>query len=148
MDGVMTEAYGHRLGERARVENAPAIVSRALRNADMAVTEVRCDNPRPGMSGPIRPEDAFLVSVQLRDFPHREYWSDGRRASVCDLRAGETSLHDLRRDPVTLLDKPYHSLVVYLPRAVLDAIADEANAPRIRDLSYKPGVGVNDVRVT
>ena len=148
MDGMISEAYGHRLGERARVENAPAIVSRALRNADMAVTEVRCDNPRPGLSGPIRPEDAFLVSVQLRDFPRREYWSDGRRASVCDLRAGETSLHDLRRDPVTLLDKPYHSLVVYLPRAVLDAIADEANAPRIRDLNYKPGAGVSDVTMS
>lgn len=67
---------------------------------------------------------------------------------MCDLRAGDTSLHDLRRDPVTLLDKPYHSLVVYLPRAVLDVIADEANAPRIRDLSYKPGVGVNDITMS
>jgi AraC family transcriptional regulator len=148
MERVMTEAYGQRLGERARVENAPAIVTRALRNADMAVTEIRCDNPRPGMSGSFRQEDAFLVSLQLRDFPNREYWSDGRRASVCDLRAGETSLHDLMRDPVTLLDKPYHTMVFYLPRAVLDSIADEANAPRIRDLSYKPGAGVNDVTMS
>ena len=58
----MTEAYGHRLGERFRVEKAPAIVTRALRTADIAVTEVRCDNPLPGMSGSIPPEDAFLVS--------------------------------------------------------------------------------------
>src|SRR5258708_16063129 len=36
----------------------------------------------------------------------------------------------------------------YLPRAALDAIADEANAPRIRDLSYKPGAGVNDVTIS
>src|SRR5258708_6640392 len=33
MDGAMTEAYGQRLGERLRVENAPAIVTRALRTA-------------------------------------------------------------------------------------------------------------------
>src|SRR4029077_4954564 len=45
MGGVMTEGYGQRFGERLRVENAPAMVTRALRNADMAVTEVRCDNP-------------------------------------------------------------------------------------------------------
>jgi len=148
MDGAMTEAYGQRLGERFRVENAPAIVSRALRTGSMAVTEVRSDNPLPGMSGSIQPEDAYLVALQLRDVPNREYWEDGRRASVCDLRAGESSLHDLKREPRGLLDKPYHTLALYLPRAALDAIADDANAPPIRDLSYKPGAGVNDVTIS
>ena len=88
----MTEAYGQRLGDALRVENTPAIVTRALRTADIAVTEIRCDNPLPKMSGSIQREDAFLVALQLRDFPNREYWEDGRRASVCDLRVGELSL--------------------------------------------------------
>src|ERR1700741_1540916 len=117
----MTEAYAQRLGEALRVENAPAIVTRTLRNADMAVTEVRCDNPLPEMSGSIQQEDAFLVGLTLRDRPNRQSWEDGRRA-VCDLRAGETCLHDLKRNPKALLDKPYHSLAFYLPRAALDAI--------------------------
>jgi AraC family transcriptional regulator len=144
----MTEAYGQRLGERFRVENAPALVSRALRTGDIAVTEIRCDNPLPEICGPIEQEDAFLVGLHLRDCPNREYWEDGRRASVCDLRAGESSLHDLKRVPTALFDKPYHSLVFYLPRAALDAIADDANVPRIRDLSYEPGAGVNDVTIS
>src|ERR1700681_1949836 len=144
----MTEAYGRRLGERFRVENAPAIVTRALRTADIAVTEIRCDSPLPEMSGSIQQEDAFLVALQLRDLPNREYWEGGRQASVCDLPAGESCLHDLKRDPTVLLDKPYHSLAFYLPRAALDVIADDANAPPIRDLSYKPGVGVNDVTIS
>src|ERR1700730_8465068 len=144
----MTEAYGQRLGERFRVENAPAIVIRALRTADIAVTEIRCDSPRPGMSDPIKQEDAFIVFLQLRDFPIHEYWEDGRQAPVCDLRAGESCLYDLKRDPRGHLDKPYHSLAFYLPRTALDAIADDANAPRIRDLSYKPGAGVNDVTIS
>jgi AraC family transcriptional regulator len=143
----MTGAYGQRLGEALRVENAPAIVTRSLRAADIAVTEIRCDSPLPEMSGSIQQKDAFLVALQLRDFPNREYWEDGRRASVCDLRAGESCLYDLRRDPTALLDKPYHSLAFYLPRAALDAIADEADAPRIRDLSFEPGAGVNDVTI-
>jgi AraC family transcriptional regulator len=145
MEGVMTEAYGQRLGERFRVENAPAIVTRALRNADMAVTELRCDNPRPEMSGSLLREDAFVIGLQLRDFPHREYWEDGRPTSVWDLRAGETCFYDLKREPRGFLDKPYHTLYFYLPSAALDAIADEANAPPIRDLNYKPGAGVNDL---
>src|SRR3984893_10358312 len=144
----MTEAYGRRLGERFRVENAPAIVTRALRTADIAVTEIRCDSPLPEMCGPIQQEDAFLVGLHLRDTPNREYWEDGRRASVCDLRAGESCLHDLKRNPTALFDKPYHSLAFYLPRAALEAIADDANAPRIHDLSYEPGAGVNDVTIS
>jgi AraC family transcriptional regulator len=100
------------------------------------------------MSGSIQREDAFLIALQLRDFPNWEYWEDGRRASVCDLRIGESCLHHLERDPTVLLDKPYHSLFFYLPRAALDAIADEANAPRIRDLSYGPGASVNDVTIS
>src|ERR1700730_18112913 len=148
MDGAMTEAYGRRLGERFRVENRPAIITRALRTADIAVTEVRCDKPLPEMSGSIQQEDAFLVCLHLRDRPSREYWSDGRRAPMCDLRAGESCLHDLKRDPRAVLDKPYHSLAFYLPRAALDAIADEANAPRIRDLTYEPGAGVKDVTIS
>src|ERR1700738_5132011 len=144
----MTETYGQRLGEALRVENAPAIVTRVLLTADIAVTEIRCDNPMPEMSGSIRQEDAFAVALHLRDRPNGEYWEDGRRASVCDVRAGESCLHDLKRDPRGLLDKPYHLLSFYLPRAALDAIADEANAPRIGDLSYKPGAGVNDVTIS
>jgi AraC-like DNA-binding protein len=100
------------------------------------------------MSRPIQREDAFVVTLYLRGIPNREYWEDGRLVSVCDSRAGESSLNDLRRDPFVLLEKPYHSLLFYLPRAALDAIADDANAPRIRDLSYKPGMVVNDVTIS
>jgi AraC-like DNA-binding protein len=144
----MTEAYGQRLGEALRVENGPAIVTRALRTADVAVTEIRCDGPLPEMCGPIQREDAFLVTLHLSDSRNREYWEDGRRVSVCDLRAGESCLHDLKRDPTAFPDKAFHSLVFYLPRAALDAIADDANAPRIGDLSYKPGAGVNDLTIS
>jgi len=143
----MTEAYGQRLGEALRVENAPAIVTRALRTADLAVTEIRCDNPLPEMSRSIQQEDAFIVGLHLRD-SNREYWEDGRRASVCDVRAGESCLHDLKRNPAALFYKPYRSLAFYLPRAALDAIADDINARRIRDLIYEPGVSVNDVTIS
>ena len=106
-------------------------LTRALRNADMAITEVRCDNPPSEMSGSIQKEDAFFIAWQLRDVPNREYWEDGRLASVCDLLAGEILLSDLKREPGSLLDTPFHTLAIYLPRAALDTIADDADAPRI-----------------
>ena len=142
-----SDGYGQRLGERLRVENAPAIITRALRKADIAVTEIRCDDPLPGTTGSIQREDAFLVGLQLRDFPHHEYWEDGQQAPVCDLRTGDSVFYDLKRDPVALLDKPYHSLLFYLPRAALNAIAEDTAAARIGDLNYRPGAGVNDATI-
>jgi AraC family transcriptional regulator len=141
-----TGAYGQRLAETLGVEYAPAIVTRVLRTADMAVTETRWDDPGRGLSGSHRREDAFLVTLALRDYPNRVYWEDGRLASVCDVRAGQTCIHDLKRDPVALLDKPHHVLFFYLPRGALNAIADDADAPRIGDLSHNP-VSFDDATV-
>ena len=142
-----SEGYGQRLADRLRAEQAHAIVTRILRTADMAVTETRCDDPTPGLSHSIQREDAYLVDLTLRDFPNRQYWEDGRQMPVCDLRTGQVVFHDLRRDPVAFLDKPYHELFFYLPRGALNAIADDADAPRIGDLNYRP-VGIDDSTIS
>jgi AraC-like DNA-binding protein len=99
-----------------------------------------------GLSHSIQREDAFLVALTLRDFPNRQYWEDGRQMPVCDLRTGQVDFHDLKRDPVALLDKPSHDLFFYLPRSALDAIADDADAPRIGDLNHKP-VAIDDATI-
>jgi AraC family transcriptional regulator len=132
-----SEGYGQRLAERLQAEQAHAIVTRVLRAAEMAITETRCDNPLLGMSHSIHREDAYLVALSLRDFPNRKYWEDGRQMPVCSLRTGQVDLHDLKRDPVALLDKPYHDLFFYLPRIAIDAIADDAGAPRIGELHHR-----------
>lgn len=144
---VTSEGYGQRLAERLRAEQAHAIVTRVLRTADMAVTETRCDDPVLGLSHSIQREDAFLVALTLRDFPNRQYWEDGRQMPVCGLRTGQVDFHDLKRDPVALLDKPYHDLFFYLPRSALDAIADEADVPRIGDLNHEP-VAIDDATIS
>jgi AraC-like DNA-binding protein len=134
-----SEGYGERLAEHVLAEQAHAIVTRALRTADMAVTETRCDAPAQEMSGSFQREDSFLVTLTLRDFPHREYWEEGRVVSVSDIRVGQSCIHDLKRDPVARLDQPYNVLFWYLPRSALNAIADDAEAPRIGDLDHRTG---------
>jgi len=145
MDGMSeVGAFGRRLGDRFHLDSAPSIVTRTLKKAELAVTEIRGDTTQNAMSESIPREDAFLIALQLRDYPRHQYWEDGRQAPIADLHAGDTTLYDLKRDPVVLLDKPFHSLHFYLPRTALDAIADEAGAPRIGDLHYVPGAGVAD----
>ena len=51
-----------RLGEALLVEDAPALVTRPLRTADMAVTESRSDNPLPQIRGPLPPEEVSIGS--------------------------------------------------------------------------------------
>jgi hypothetical protein len=99
LDGVMKQVWLRR-----------AKAGRPLHNVRRDNIEVRRDHPLPGMSGygSLPREDAFYVGLHLRDFPGRKYWEDGRQAPVHDLRAGQIVICDLKRDPVVLLEKPYH----------------------------------------
>jgi AraC family transcriptional regulator len=141
---VQRGAYGRRLSERFGVYDPPHVVTRSLQRAEIAVTEVRIDQPFGRLSDPIPYEDAFSASLVLRDLPNNSYWEEGREVGLHTLHAGESLIHDLRRSPMVLVDKPMHSLFFYLPRTALDALADEANVPRIEGLRYDPGVGVPD----
>jgi AraC-like DNA-binding protein len=139
------QGYGEGLARRVLFEEQ-AIVTHVLKTTDMAVTETRCHAPTEEMSGSFRSEDSFLVTLTLRDYPNREYWEDGRFHSVSDIRTGQTCIHDLKRDPIARLDKPFHVIFYYLPRSALDAIADDAEAPRISDLDHNP-LGIDDATV-
>lgn len=142
----MTQAgvYGQRLGRGFRVKEAPVLITRSLRSAELAVTEVRNDNPTPDLSGSLPAEDAYLVSLKLRDYPACECWEEGRYVAKEDIRAGATYLYDLKRDPRYVIDKPFHSLFFYLPHSAFGDIARQPGAPRVGELSYAPGVGHDD----
>jgi len=137
-------AYGACLGETYGVKDVPCIITRGPQGAEIAVSEVRVDTPLDRLSDPLPCEDAYSLSLMLRDLPNNSYWENGREAAVRSIRAGESLIHDLRRSPSMLIDKPLHSLLLYLPRTALDALADEASVPRIAELSYEPGVGAPD----
>jgi AraC family transcriptional regulator len=141
------DAYGRSLGEKFGVEDVPCIVTRSLRSAEIAVTELRSDKPLGRLSDPFVREDAYMLSLVLRDLPNTSYWEDGRQVAMNTVQAGQCRIHDLRRSPRVLVDKPLHALVFYLPGTALDALADDANVPRIPELRYEPGVGMPDETV-
>ena len=136
-------AYGRALAAKFGLEEVPSIFSRSLHGAEMAVTEVVVA-PLGRLSDPIPPEDAVTLSLVLRDLPDHRYWEEGRMFRPRSIPAGAIMVHDLRRSPATLVDKPMHSLLLYLPRATLHAVADNAKVPRVDDLHYEPGAGLDD----
>jgi len=74
----------------------------------------------------------------------RELWLDGKPIKTEPLYAGGVVFHDLRQIPQFYFNDPLDSVNYFLPRGILDAIADDAGAARISDLKFTPGVGVRD----
>lgn len=136
--------HGRGLGDKFGSRHAPSVVTRTLSRAEVAVTEILVDQPLGRLSDPLPRIDAFMLCLMLREIPDNAYWEDGRQVSAYSLRAGETTIHDLRREPRALMDKPLHSLLFYVPSTTLHALADQAGVPRISELRYEPGVGILD----
>jgi AraC-like DNA-binding protein len=137
-------AFGRRLGAPFGLPDAPVLVARTLRKAQLAVTRLRCDVHHYGMTAPLAREDAFLVGLACRDCPDREMWEDGKPCVRRPLAAGDTLIYDLKRNPIACLRSPFEPLFFYVPRAALNAVADDAGAPRVGDLHYRPGVPIAD----
>ena len=108
--------YGQRVRQFLRLEHVPpSLITRSLRNAEVAVTETLGGAPVRGLSGGMGLEDAFLVSLKLNDYPDCELWERGECVTKADIRAGATYLYDMKRDPRFVIDKPFHSLPFLSP---------------------------------
>ena len=141
-----TDGYGERFGKRLDVP-APVFFAQKHRKSVVAVTQTRSDAPERRLTTATAIEDAFIVALQLRDFPVHELWVDGKAQPVTRLQAGCSSLYDLRLSQVFNINNPFHSVHFYFPREVIDAIADDAGAARIDELHFTLGVGHDDAVV-
>ena len=140
-------AFGQRLGQPLNLKDAPSLITRSLRSAELAVVETRDDNPVQGLCGALPSDDAFLVSLKFRDYLDCECWERGRCVIKTDIRAGATYLYDLKRDPRYVIDKPFHSLFFYLPRSALDGLTEQSRTSRVGQLACELGVGHDDAIV-
>ncbi|WP_425117142.1 hypothetical protein [Bradyrhizobium sp.] len=55
--------YGEKLAERLQATSASVIMTRVLRKAVIAATEIQSDHPNRGRSKSIPREDAFLIGL-------------------------------------------------------------------------------------
>ena len=82
-------AFGAKLGQPLNLKDAPSLITRTLRSAELAVVETRDDNPVPGLCGSLPSDDAYLVSLKFRDYPDCECWERGRCVITDQRRAIE-----------------------------------------------------------
>jgi AraC family transcriptional regulator len=136
--------YGNELAANYGASDAPYAVTRSLPQAEIAVTEIEVLRPFGRMSDLLPRQDAYLIVFQHIDLQGMEYWQEGRHVRNLELWAGETIIHDLRREPAVLVDRPFHTTQWFLPQTAFNALADEANVPHIHELRHEPGIGVSD----
>jgi AraC-like DNA-binding protein len=141
---TMSGAFGQNLGDYLRVDKASAFTTRTLRHSQIAVTQIVCDVENNGLTTPIPAEDAFLVTLQLRDCPSHELWLDGKPMRTQPLPCGTTSIYDLRRSPMVNSVSAYRNLHFYFSRAALQAAADEDGQKMLDELPHNPGIGLDD----
>jgi AraC family transcriptional regulator len=139
--------YGARLGKGVGADTAPTIVTRTLQGAEVAVTEVKVDEPNCQLSDPLPPEDAYLVVLVLKEVPTVSYAEGSRHIRDYQLHAHATSIYDMRRDPRGRIMDPFHTLTWYLPHEAMRTLADEAHVPFVEDLRFEAGTCVVDETV-
>jgi AraC family transcriptional regulator len=137
-------AYGKHLAEAFHLRAAPAFVTRSLRKAEIAVTQIVCGAGNNELTTPVEREDGFLVTLQIRDWTRRVLWRDDRPARAEPLKAGSLSIFDLRSTWVGQRLVPFHAVSFYLPRRSLDVIAAIEDVPRVDEFAHDPGIGVED----
>ncbi len=137
-------AFGERLGRSFQISNPPTLVSHTKRGSRLAVTELRIDKGGYGMTSPIGSNDAYLICLNLKKQATHELWCDGRPVCSTAYEEGTTYLLDLRRDPITYISEPLHSLYFYIPRRAIDEANEEICRSNVTDIALEPGECVKD----
>ena len=137
-------SYGRGLAKHWGLDDVPSIVTRSLRGTEIVVSDLRVNKPNGRLSDPLPRDDAYMICLVLRDLPQNSYWEEGREVGRYSLKRGQTAISDLRREPVGLISQPIHTMLFKLPRAAINALADDMNVPPIDELEFRPGVGMFD----
>jgi AraC-like DNA-binding protein len=139
--------FGDQLGRRFGLRSAPSFVNRNLRAGLIAITELRDDDPTHGMTDPFAIEDAYTSALHLRRIPNHTAWEAGKQYPIRDIEVGQILIRDLKRDPSVFVECPHHGLHIYIPRAAIRMICEDADAKEVEELAYDPGVPIDDTVV-
>jgi AraC family transcriptional regulator len=129
-------AYGEQMAKYFRLAHAPSLVIRSPFKPHIAITHLASDRGLPERTASIPPERAFVVSLHLTPAAERgcDIWVDDRHVRLRTWPPGGVGIYDLESNPRTCNPGRVDWVHYHVPRAMLDAFADDAGARRIRTL--------------
>ncbi len=136
---MLQAAYGNRIAKHFLLEDAPAFTVQTPRRSTLAVTRIRTLAETGFETLPVPPEDAFIVTVQVRDLLFHRRWVDGHEIAAGLIPKGGVSIIDLRRDSKAWIGSQLDEIQFYIPRSALDELADSQGIRRVASLDSPNG---------
>jgi AraC family transcriptional regulator len=130
------DVVAHSLG----LTNVPLLRAQVLQRSHLGVSRLSVGADRAGMTPQIPPEDTFIVALYLTAVPHHELWSRGRPAISQGYAASSMRIVNLIDEYSAYITCAHETLVLYLPRLVVNDFAEECGARRISHFVCSPGI--------
>jgi AraC-like DNA-binding protein len=127
-----------------RLEDTQALEVQLLKKCDFSAARMTRLTPNHGMVGPLPSEEAYLLSLQLRDFVAHDLWVGGRPVRTEPAPAGTFRLLHLREETAAFLRDPFDSVHFYIYRESLRTITEEEEARAVEDFGVPPGNAYDD----
>jgi AraC family transcriptional regulator len=136
---MMRTDYGARLGDVFHLGAAPSFVTSYLQKSDVMVAQIHCDHANNGLADPIPISEAYLVTTQLRACAEYNVQVDGKSIANAALRAGTSSVFDLRNSVQVENISPFRNVHFLLPHATMNLIAEDLGLAPMGELNHDPG---------
>lgn len=120
-------------------EDGAILLTSAAAKSNLAICRKRCEKSDFGYVSAPALDDGFLVSLSLTG-DHEQRVFRGRVAETQTYAADSVQIRNLTEEYSAYLSGPFDFLFFHVTRAALDAIAFESGAPRVNELSCRPGV--------
>ena len=121
----------------------PTSVTR-YRDAELTLQRLRYDGSGPVMAGGFPAQDRFVAVLQVSPLPAHSYWIDGKHHAHDGGPSASINIFDIQAGPVCIIEGPVDNLHFSIPRAALDNLSDETDAPRIDRLYTGDGWDTHD----
>ena len=104
----------------------------------ITVTRLRSDLEDSGMTTPHLVEDAFMISIQLRDY-RGDIFLRGRKLAFNRQAAGMVLMYDYQREWSAHLRSAFDCVNIHVPRSALDAVVNDRHSGTVESLRFEPG---------
>jgi AraC family transcriptional regulator len=130
------DVVAHSLG----LQDVPVLRTQVLQRSHLGVSRLSIGAERAGMTPQIPPEDTFIVALYLTPVPHHELWSGGRPVISQGYAQNSMRIVNLVEEYSAYITCAHESLVLYLPRLVLNDFAEEYGTRRVSHFACPPGI--------
>lgn len=131
--------FGQSLASQYGIDAVQSLVSTSQRGFELSVAHMHYELPHLFVLAPLPTEDAFLLSVEIDSGGSRRIVRDGDSRQLGMQQEGAFHIADLSQRASAYVSSPFHSMFFHLPRATLDAFAEEMEIPRIDRLRCDQG---------